>query len=445
MASNVVIEETLMKLDKLHSVDYENEEVQLLKSKVETIVEFISQKIAELNPILSNTVVQCGSFYHSSKITAPDEFDYILVLTKFSQPNICSCKPFPDPEYPQLVSLEIDYKTLDWLPISVSEMDDNSTSLQGVLQATLESDYRNAIRSCLATLVLPEGLSFATSQKSIRVTVGDQTFLASVKFSGPASTLLLNWKGVHYPNLNISVDMTYMVLVEGLPQFCNLEQRLHSMHPIIISKLCDEANHLLFYTRMLDDTWRVTFTSLENKIMHFWFKENDFSNVCYRLLKIIRDLLMPIDQLGETILKTYVMKTLFLNESEQYPEKRFWTREQLPTRLLCIFQKLLVALQKRFLSSYFDEKQNALSYPLDSEPDGENSDEDNHFIAKVHKATCQVTKDIIRALESSFTSDQALQVWFQPVTRTVITDPDIPNPLESSDPGLNRTATKQNS
>lgn len=96
MASNVVIEDSLMKLDELHSVDYENEEVQLIKTKVETIVECLSRKIAELNPILSNSVVQCGSFYHNSKITAPDEYDYILILNKFSQPSICSCKPFPD-------------------------------------------------------------------------------------------------------------------------------------------------------------------------------------------------------------------------------------------------------------------------------------------------------------------------------------------------------------
>lgn len=431
MASNVVIEDTLMKLDKLHSVDCENEEVQLIKTKVETIVECLSRKIAELNPILSNTVVQCGSFYHNSKITAPDEYDYILILNKFSLPSICSSKPFPDPDYSHLVSLEIDHKRLDWLPISVSEMDDDSTNLQEVLQATLESDYRNAICSCLATLVLPEGISFATSQKAARVTIGDKTFLRSVKFSGPAITLLLKWKGVHYPNLNISVDMTYVIQVDGLPPFCNLDQRLPSQHPLIKSKLCDGANHLLLYTRMLDNTWRVTFTSLENKIMHFWFKENACSNICYRLLKIICNLLMPVDQLGETILKTYVMKTLFLYESEQYPEARFWTKEQLPTRVLSIFKKLLLALQNRFLSYYFNQTQNVLSHPLDSEPNAENSDEDNQFIAKVHASTYQVTKDIICALESSFTNDQALQVWLEPRTRTVITDPDIPDPMES--------------
>ena len=64
-----------------------------------------------------------------------------------------------------------------------------------------------------------------------------------------------------------------------------------------------EVHHELFYTRMLDDTWRQTFTVLENKIISFWFKENESSNVCYRLLKIIRDILMPMDQLGEAILK----------------------------------------------------------------------------------------------------------------------------------------------
>ena len=427
MASNVADEDTLVKLDKLYSVNYENEEVKLIKSKIETLVQCISKKIGELNPILSNNVVECGSFYHSSKISAPDEFDFILVLNKLSQPGVCSYKPFPDPDYPHLVSLQIHTEELDCIPGTVNEEDDDTT-LQAQLQATIESIYRNSIRSCLASLVLPDGLSFATSQKSARVVEAGQTNLLSVKFSGPALTLLLKWKGVHYPNLNIQVDMTYVVQAEGLPPFCNLEKRLPIEHPLMKAKLCAEANHELLYTRMLDDTWRLTCTELENKIMCFWFKESDSSNICYRLLKIIRDLIMPVDQLGEAILKTYALKTLFLYECEQFPESKFWTKGQLQTRLLSIFRKLLVALQKRFLANYFNETLNALSYPLDSNPDADNSKEDNVFISSVHEATCKITKDVICSLESSLTSDQALQVWLEPITRIVIKDPDIPEP-----------------
>lgn len=428
MASNME-EDSLLKLDKLHSVDYKNGEVQLIKSKIEAIVENISKRIGELNPILSNTVVQCGSFYHSSKISAPDEFDFILVLNKLSQPNICSYKPFADPEYPHLVSLKIDYKKLDLEPRCVFESDDDPANEQVVLQATIESDYRNCIRSCLATMSLPDGISFTTSPKSTRVTEGGETFLDSVKFSGPALTLILNWKGEHYPSLNITVDMTYIILVKGLPPVCNLEKRLQSEHPLIKAGLISEANHELLYTRMVDDTWRLTFTILENKIMCFWFNKNDASNICYRLLKIIRDLLMPVDQLGEAILKTYALKTLFLYECEQYPEETFWTKEQLPTRLLSIFQKLLAALQNRFLPNYFNENQNALSYPLDYQPDAENSEEDNQFISSVHESTCQITKDIILSLESSLTSNQALKFFLEPMPKTVIMDPDIPEPI----------------
>mgnify|MGYP000509553994 CR=1 FL=1 len=82
---------------------------------------------------------------------------------------------------------------------------------------------------------------------------------------------------------------------------------------------------------MLDDTWRQTFTVLENKIISFWFKETESSNVCYQLLKIVCDILMPMDQLGEAILKTYALKTAFLHECEQYPEARFWTKNEIST------------------------------------------------------------------------------------------------------------------
>ena len=56
MASS--IEDTLMKLDKCHSVDCNNDEVKLIKSNIEAIVHDIPTRIGASNPILSNTVVQ---------------------------------------------------------------------------------------------------------------------------------------------------------------------------------------------------------------------------------------------------------------------------------------------------------------------------------------------------------------------------------------------------
>ena len=423
MASS--IEDTLIKLDNLHSVNYNDDEVKLIKSKIEAIVHEISTRIGASNPSLSNTVVQCGSFYHNSKITSPDEFDFLLVLNKLSQPGICSSQPFDDPEYPQLVSLKIDYKKLDSELQSCFELEDDPRRRQVALAARIESDYRNSIRNCLPTLPLPDGISFTTSQKSIRVVEGDRKFLDCIRFSGPALTLFLNWKGEQYPSLNISVDMTYVIQVQGLPSYCNLEKRLPSEHPLVKAGLLAEVHHELFYTRMLDDTWRQTFTVLENTIISFWFKETDSSNVCYRLLKVIRDILMPVDQLGEAILKTYALKTAFLHECEQYPETRFWTKKELSTRLISIFQRLLAAFQTRYLPNYFTETQNALSYPLDSEPEVENSEEDNHFITSVQEATCKITKDVICSLESSSTDVAPIQHWFEPMSRTVIPNPDF--------------------
>ena len=424
------IEGILMKLDKLHSVDYENDEVQLIKSKVEMVVGDIAREIGEMNPTLSNTVVQCGSFYHNSKITAPDEFDFILVLNKFSQPDVCSCEPFSDPEHPHLVSLQIDYKRLNIDPQSFCFGEDEPSSEQGRLAAKIHSVYHNSIRKCLKTLTLPDGISFTTSQKSVRVKEGNRKFLDCVRMSGPPVTLLLNWKGVKYPSLNITVDMTYVILLKGLPPFCNLEKRLSGEHPIIRAGLCAEASHELLYAQMLDDTWRQTCTILENQIISFWFKQNDYSNICYRLLKIIRDILMPVDQLGEAILKTYALKTLFLYECEQYPDKKFWAKEQLSNRLLSIFEKLLAAFEDRFIPNYFNQTQNALSYPFDSKPDVGNSEEDNRFIGNAYEVTCKITKDIICSLQSSSESDQSGRFWVKPASTSTIQDPEIPKPMD---------------
>lgn len=424
------IEDTLIQLDQLHSVDYKDDEVQLIKSKIEAIVNNISTKIGQLNPNLSNTVVPCGSFYHNSKISAPNEFDFLLVLNKFSDPSVCNYKPFNDPDYPQLVSVEIDHQKFEWEPDIFFEQDDDPKSKQAKIAGKVESDYRNAVRTILTAMQLPEGISFATSQKSVRVHLVEENrkYLGFLHFSGPALTLLLNWNGVKYPNLKISVDMTYVIQVEGLPSFCTFENRLSGDHPIEKAGLCTKANHHLLYTHMLDDTWRQTCTELENKIISFWFEKNDSSNVCYRLLKIIRDILMPVDQLGEAILKTYALKSAFLYECEQYPEARFWSCEQLSARLLSIFQRLLDGLQNRFLSNYFNESVNAFSYPFDAEPEAENSEDDNHFITSVYETTCQITQDIVRSLENNLCNDRYVQRWLDPEPRIVIANPDIPEP-----------------
>ena len=142
------IEYTLIKLDKCQSVDYNNDEVKLIKSKIEAIVHDISTRIGASNPILSNTIVGCGSFYHNSKITAPDEFDFLLVLNEFSQPDVCSSQPFDDP---QLISLKNDYKKLDIEPESSFELEDDPRRRQVALAARIESDYRKSIRNCLPT------------------------------------------------------------------------------------------------------------------------------------------------------------------------------------------------------------------------------------------------------------------------------------------------------
>lgn len=187
---------------------------------------------------------------------------------------------------------------------------------------------------------------------------------------------------------------------------------------------------LLLYCRMLDDTWKQTCSVLENKIICFWFKENDASNVCYRLLKIIRNLVTPVDQLGEAFLKTYALKTLFLYECEQFPDSKFWRTDELSTHLLTIFQKLLSAIQNRFLPNYFNKNQNALSYPLDSRPEDENEEGENKFISSVYEAMCKIIEDIIRSLEKGLASEQMLKFYFEPGQKIVIKDPDIWDALE---------------
>ena len=76
-----------------------------------------------------------------------------------------------------MISLKINYKKLDTEPERGFELEDDPRRRQVALVATIESDYRNSIRNCLPTLPLPDGISFTTSQKSIRVVEGDRKFL----------------------------------------------------------------------------------------------------------------------------------------------------------------------------------------------------------------------------------------------------------------------------
>ena len=67
-----------------------------------------------------------------------------------------------------MVSLEIDNTKLNWNPQSVLEWEEDAANKQALLQATIDSEYRNAVCSCLAMMSLPDGISLTTSQKSVR-------------------------------------------------------------------------------------------------------------------------------------------------------------------------------------------------------------------------------------------------------------------------------------
>ncbi|XP_078371611.1 cyclic GMP-AMP synthase-like receptor [Oculina patagonica] len=310
----------------------ENQKIQVA---VEKFVSDLLKCVGKLEGRFISNVIPSGSFYEGTKVTAPNEFDFMAEIQVLSFRGACKVqwhsaypgRPLVQP-HPFLAN------TL------FSDVISGSYSLSA-------GSFRNAFEKIL--LVALDVMDPLPPCWGRSIKIGHK---------GPSVTLYLTWIGRKYRKLDISIDITPAIKFFHWPQWTDISaatsksnQRGASFGAAKESyskTLKDKVTKLGFHVVPVSPLWRASFSVAEMHILKA-FSPDSNRLTCYRCAKYFRD-----QHKGDSaVLTSYILKTAFLFELEKFPEERFWSNDQLFARLYGMMNRLHHESKEEVLGSYF--------------------------------------------------------------------------------------------
>ena len=281
--------------------------------------------------------IKSGSFYEGTKVTAPDEFDFMAEIQVLSFRGACSIKwhsAFPG--RPLVQPHPFLARTL------FSDVINGSSSISS-------AKFFNAFEKTL--LVALDVIGPLESCWGSSVKIGHK---------GPSVTLVLTWNGRRYRKLDISIDITPAIKFHHWPQWtdltltneskCNLRglTNVGALKESYTKTLKDKVTKLGFHVVPVSPLWRASFSVAEMNILKTFSPDSNHLT-CYRCAKYFRDQ----HEGDSSVLTSYILKTAFLFELEKFPEDKFWSNEDLFARLHGMMKHLLSEAKEEVLGSYF--------------------------------------------------------------------------------------------
>ena len=319
----------LLAVGKPLQKDGENRAIQVA---VETFVNDLLSCVGKLEGRFISTIIPSGSFYEGTKVTAPDEFDFMAEIQVLSFRGAC---------------------TLQWHSAFPGRP---LVKVHPFLAATLFPDV-------LSGSVLSASSFRKAFEKTVQVALNMVTlppcFGSSIRIGGkgPSITVGLKWKGQKYKNMNILIDITPTIKFFHWPQWTDLSAAtprkgkiagLSAAKESHSKSLKEQVTKLGFHVVPVSPFWRGSFSVAEMHILKA-FSPDSNRLTCYRCAKYFRD-----QHKGDSeMLSSYILKTALLFELERYPEDKFWTNEELFTRLHGMMNRLLTESKEELLCSYF--------------------------------------------------------------------------------------------
>lgn len=304
----------------------ENQQIQVA---VETFVNNLLKCIGKLEGRFISTVIPSGSFYEGTKVTAPDEFDFMAEIQVLSFRGACSVhwhSGFPGRPI---------VKPHPFLAYTLfSDLIHGSSGLSS-------GRFFNAFeRTLLSALDVMDPLP-ACWGPSIKI-----------GHKGPSVTLVLTWNGRKYRKLDISIDITPAIKFFHWPQWTDISATtttcLGAAKESYSKTLKEKVTKLGFHVVAVTPLWRASFSVAEMHILKS-FSPDSNRLTCYRCAKYFRD-----QHKGDNfVLTSYVLKTGFLFELEKFPDEKFWSNEELFARLDGMMKHLLREAKEEVLGSYF--------------------------------------------------------------------------------------------
>ncbi|XP_078346122.1 cyclic GMP-AMP synthase-like receptor [Oculina patagonica] len=312
----------------------ENQEIQVA---VEKFVSDLLKCVGKLEGRFINKVIPSGSFYEGTKVTAPNEFDFMAEIQVLSFPGACKVQwhsaypgqPLVQP-HPFLAN---------------TIFSDVISGSSGLGAGSFYNAFEKVLRAALDVMDPPP----PCWGRSV-----------GIGYKGPSITLVLTWNGRKYRKFEIYIDITPAIKFFHWPQWTDMsaaeaaKSNLSGLTSFEAAResysktLKDKVTKLGFHVVPITPLWRVSFSVAEMHILKM-FSPDSNRLTCYRCAKYFRD-----QRKGDSaVLTSYVLKTAFLFELEKFPEDKFWSNEQLFTRLYGMMKHLLIESKEEVLGSYF--------------------------------------------------------------------------------------------
>ena len=358
-------------------------EAGLIREKLEILVSNIITQVEKHDSRFQSTLVKSGSVYEGTKVREPNEFDFMIQMDSLS--NTPLLRPCDKGDGYVKLSLE----SREW---------EGFRDADGFFSPNLLSRFfKQLVNKSLNDIKIPEGLAVRRTRPLLRESswwsvyadlLGDsgeesQSGAVYSENHGPATTLYVQWQGGRsYKNLWISVDLTLSI---DYP----ISKLLVPLAEIPLA----EANSILqrcgFHVVPAGlDSWRISFSMVEKEVLA---SSSDGFKQCYRVLKIVRDVVCENLGWDASLVPSYVFKTVLL--SQLFTNGHRWEKDRRTQTIIEHLDRVMQGVKAEKIQSCFLRRYNLLSP----------SDHEN----KLRQCVLEEMLRVMRGMEMAFSREEA--------------------------------------
>lgn len=341
-------------------------EAELIRNKLERLISNILADAGKRDPRFQNTLVKSGSVYEETKVSQPNEFDFMVKITPLTdKPLIKQSSCAKTDGYVQLVLEEDHWK----------DFRDSKGSFSPYL---LSRHFKKLIMESISNVETPdhEGLSIYRAPQDESegrlwllyrgiLCDSDKENSSGVTYSethGPSTTLDIHWNGgTTYKNLKVNADLTPALdfPISKLPV-----PPVTDLRPEVQQKVKGILQNTGFHVVPAGfNEWRISFSVAEKEILA---TSPDGFKACYKVLKVLRDDVSKKLGLRDSLVPSYMFKTVLLSQLFT-KDGHAWEKEFRSQTIIDVLELILQGIKQENLPNFFMPSSLLLSKAHDNE------------------------------------------------------------------------------
>lgn len=290
----MALDKCILYLDENFAKLPDNEETVGVQKAIEEAVSALIRSVGEQDARFLGKIEPSGSFYEGTKILQPDEFDFVVTLSRLAE--FCDIA-YRDGGKPHVLvrfcPCEKDDMWHSWVDfcqeMSNVEIVDPITGTYSIIDgpflyldgSTLKQRFYCLLREAFKSVTWPENLKFVSSTGFAFDKIG----LSGATQAAVSEKLDFLWRG----NLKVSVDLALAIEFNGWPSLPGLfDELLVEGHPAYSLKM-DMKNSGFHAVPKLGVIWRISWSRAETAILNYIFNRNEQAAISYRVAKMIKE------------------------------------------------------------------------------------------------------------------------------------------------------------